>query len=62
MNDLQYQIMLIKSSIKFTKQLVWNLQEASAPHETVRGCLLQLKKYRHELKTKESMLSSAVID
>jgi len=58
MHELQYQIMLIKSSIRFTMQQLWHLQGLPSAHEDVRGCLMQLKKYRRELKAKENMLAS----
>ena len=57
MHELQYQIMLIKSSIRFTMQQMWHLQGLPKAHEDVRGCILQLKKYRRELKAKENMLA-----
>lgn len=58
MQDLQYQIALIKSSIKFTTRQIWHLQGLSAPREAVRDCLLQLKKYQRELKAKEALVSA----
>ena len=57
MHELQYQIMLIKSSIRFTMQQLWHLQGLQTAHEDVRGCLMQLRKYRRELKAKENMLA-----
>ncbi len=61
MNSLQYQIILLKSSIKFTTRQMFHLQGLSAPHDAVRDCLRQLRKYESELRTKEKMMAMGAI-
>jgi len=59
MHEIEFQIILIRSSIEFTTRLLWQLQGLSGHRDDVRDCLAQLKKYQRELKKKEHMLAAS---